>query len=427
MKNEKRTKILAGIGAIAAALLLWIYIVTVVSPETTVTITGIPVVFTGEDSLSARNLTIASKSASTVSMRITGNRTMLSNLSKETITVTVDVSKIQAADTFTRNYTITYPSSVSQSAITVEAIEPAQAMFVVEELITKELEVRVYSDECTTEEGYVIASCQPTVETIKVTGTAEQVADLYRAIVVFDDKNLNENVTRSKTYTVVDDRNNVIDISNLKTDTDRIGVSVKLLYTKNIPLTINIVDGGCATAANLDYLIEPAYVTVSGDKAQLNALNSISLDTVYMEDILDECEMTYAIVIPDGITNESGEIQANVKMSLTGIYKRTLETGSFTLRNVPEGYHVTLLTKGVTIEIRGTDASIETVAAADVNVYVDLSAFANVTGTFTTSDIIVTLPNGIICHVLSCDPVDFEMLTQEEYIHAMGLDAEAAD
>ena len=90
MKNRKPIWMLV---SLVAAILLWLYVVTVVSPETTRTFYNIPVVFVGEDNLREEGLTISEGADATVTLRLTGTRSIIDNqLDRDNISITVDVS-----------------------------------------------------------------------------------------------------------------------------------------------------------------------------------------------------------------------------------------------------------------------------------------------------------------------------------------------
>ena len=140
MKNRKPIWMLV---SLVAAILLWLYVVTVVSPETTRTFYNIPVVFVGEDNLREEGLTISEGADATVTLRLTGTRSIIDNqLDRDNISITVDVSKIRAAGEYTRSYVIGLPNSIQMSSVTVEHKSPTSISFTVEELVSKEVPVK---------------------------------------------------------------------------------------------------------------------------------------------------------------------------------------------------------------------------------------------------------------------------------------------
>ena len=93
MKNKAIYALLAA----AIAFGLWLYVITVVSPESQNTYLDIPVVMDGESLLNDRGLMIIAGGAQTVDLKLEGYRTDLSQLNKANITLLADLSQITTA------------------------------------------------------------------------------------------------------------------------------------------------------------------------------------------------------------------------------------------------------------------------------------------------------------------------------------------
>ena len=75
-----KTKIFTALFSIVAAFALWLYVITVISPESEATFYNVPVILQGEGELADRGLMITSNANPTVTLRIAGNRSDLINL-----------------------------------------------------------------------------------------------------------------------------------------------------------------------------------------------------------------------------------------------------------------------------------------------------------------------------------------------------------
>ena len=102
----RKTQIISILIALLAAFALWIYVVTVVNPEDTVEIRDIPVNFVGQDVIrDDYGLIIASGQDATVTLKLTGRRSELNQLSVANIGITVDMSTVRRAKAYTSSYT----------------------------------------------------------------------------------------------------------------------------------------------------------------------------------------------------------------------------------------------------------------------------------------------------------------------------------
>ena len=92
----KRKILTAGL-AILIAFGLWVYVVTVVRPESSKTYYNIPVVLEGESILTGRDLMIVGGKNATVTMEVYGNRTDLDKINSGNITIVADLTRIDKA------------------------------------------------------------------------------------------------------------------------------------------------------------------------------------------------------------------------------------------------------------------------------------------------------------------------------------------
>ena len=112
MKNKVWTAVLAALIAFG----LWVYVVTVVRPETTKTYYNIPVALEGESILTERGLMIVEGKDTTITMEVYGNRTDLDKVNPGNITLIADLTRIDEAgeaSSFCRSTILRYSGQVA--------------------------------------------------------------------------------------------------------------------------------------------------------------------------------------------------------------------------------------------------------------------------------------------------------------------------
>ena len=130
--------------AISVAFGLWLYVITVVSPNSKTTIQNIPVTFEGESwLLENRNLMITSGKNTMVDLELSGNRSDLNKLNASNIILKVDLTKVYEAGQTDLTYTIQLPSDVPYGAITTQSRNPAGIRLTVEKQLKQEIPVNV--------------------------------------------------------------------------------------------------------------------------------------------------------------------------------------------------------------------------------------------------------------------------------------------
>lgn len=431
MKNNslKKSKPIYILISVIAAIILWVYVVTVVSTEQTESFYSIPVTFTGMEALREENLTITSGMEKTVNLRLTGRRTQIQQLSRDNILITVDVSKINAAGQFSRTYSISYPSLSQSTGITVEQRVPQTIDIVVKELATREIPVRTVFQGSTMED-YAVDSIVAAYDTITVTGEEELVNEISSALIIIDDQELNRTVTLDMPYTLINREGETIDTSDLQVDAERVSVTVNVVKFKEIPLVMAFNPGGGATEANVDWSAEPSTITVSGDEEALDQLNYILLGTQNLSALLTDTTATYPIIVPEELTNETGTAEATVTMKLNGLVSRPVRVNAasnFTLINTPSGYVANVVTQELSITVRGAAEDVGAVQSSELRVVADLSILPASAGTYKIENVAVYLDGHPNSGIMGTYNVMVTLMTEEDYLKMLDEEAAAAE
>ena len=132
MKNKP----LAFLMSILVAFGLWLYVITVVSPESEKTYYESPVVIQSKNILAERGLMIVSEDPK-VTLELKGNRTTLNELNEANINVITNVANIEKPGTYNLTYNISYPGNIPDNEITVQKSSTDLITVTVENKITK--------------------------------------------------------------------------------------------------------------------------------------------------------------------------------------------------------------------------------------------------------------------------------------------------
>ncbi len=385
-----KSKLICLLISLVTSFVLWTYVVTVVNTELTEPFYRIPVVFSGEDTLKERGLTITSGKDFMVMLQLTSSRSVIQQLNSENITVTVDVSKITAPGKFERGYTITYPNSIQSSSVTVNRKAPSMISFVVEELVTTEIPVKTVF-EGSVKDGYILESISTGYDTISITGTADQIKRVSYALITVNDEELSSSKERNMMYTLMSAGDKPVDMTGIEVDTDRVSVEINVVKFKEVPLVVEFRQEDGVTDANVDWKVNPATITISGDESVLKDINKIVLNTMDLSDVSENMTETYPIVLPDGIRNESGHIEATATIALSGLSTANLSVSDFKFIHVPEGFEASAVTQALFVTVRGPSESIQNVKNSNVTMIVDLSNISGAAGSYTVDSTALTL------------------------------------
>lgn len=359
------------------AFALWIYVGKEVNPMTTGSVRSVQVVFSGLDVLEERGLMISQGANQTVTLNIQARRDVFNRLSQEDVTVTVDVSSItepgeQSIPITTR--LITYPRSItSTDAIDLRYTSPASVNFTVSRWTTREIDVQAVF-EGSVAEGYQRGEFSITPSTITVSGQEELVDQIQAAQVVVSQQELTSTYSQQCSFTLVDGQGNPVTSANIQTEPETVLVTLPVEVLKEVPLTVNLIDGGGATADNAKVTIKPTdTIMVSGDQVDVEGLKEISLGDIDLSDVYGTNTFTMEVALSPELTNVSGITEVTVTVTIDGLSTRTMKVDNIEIINKPAGYEAEAITKSCSVLIRGPEEEVERITESQLRIVADLS------------------------------------------------------
>ena len=106
-----------------------------------------------------------------------------------------------------------------------------------------------------------------------------------------------------------------------------------------------------------------------------------TIDLASVED--NETTITCPIPLASELYNVDGVTEATVTITLSGLSTKTLEVTAFTLQNKPDGYAATVMTKSLSVVVRGTEEDLALVSADNLRAVVDLKDINLASGQYT--------------------------------------------
>lgn len=381
MKNKVWTAVLATLIAFG----LWVYVVTVVSPESTKTYYNIPVALEGESILTERGLMIVEGKDTTVTMEVYGNRTDLDKVNSGNITLIADLTRIDDAGEVELSYSYSFPGDVAQNALSVQSRSPGTLRLMVANRITKEVPVQInWVGEAPDASMYLVDKENVILDnrTIMVTGPEAVINEIDHAAIEVDLTDRTRSFVEDYQYTLCDQEGNGVDAAMVTTNVGMVSMELKIQYYKDIKLALTVVDGGGATAQTTSIVFDPETIRVSGDQKVLSKMTEINLGTINLGELTQEEVQTYSIVLDEGLTNLTGVTEATVSISFPDLATKVFSVKEIQALNVPEGMTHELAAKVVKVKVRGPKDIVSKMTTKDVKVSIDFAGMSVGTATF---------------------------------------------
>ena len=113
--------------------------------------------------------------------------------------------------------------------------------------------------------------------------------------------------------------------------------------------------------------------------------DSITLGKIDLSLIDKAQSQTFAINLPEGVTNLSNITEATAAIRFTGLTTKEFVVENIRITNVPEGMTADVITEKLTVVLRGTAADLAGITEKDIVATVDFTGAEADTSTFKVS------------------------------------------
>ncbi len=365
LKNNKINAVIAFV----AAVVLWLYVVGQVDPTTTGRITGVPVVFAGEEVLAENELALVDPGNVTVDLTIKGDRSDVRKLvaNSDRISVVADVSGLTKG-THEVTLDITVPNAVELQKASIDEITVE-----IDDLVTKDIAVEVSYDgafEVSQEAGNV--KIDP--ESIAVTGAASTVQSIDHLSATVGVDELTEKTTvLTKSVTPVDANGNPV--NHVKLETNEVRVTASIIASKTLPLKVETT-GTPAAGFEIGEINAPATVTVSGAPSVLADLTEVKA-TADVTDLEADATVTLVPDLPSGITVTDPET-LEAEISIAGVSSKTWSYAEteIVIDDLPEGYEAEIPSQTVKVTVSAEKDTLDNIKKSDLVLHVSAAGLA---------------------------------------------------
>lgn len=382
--NGRKGRALYILLSIIISIAFWVYVDNNDGGRKVIaTADDIPIDFVGENTtLADRGLMLMGDSDKTVSLRLEATRKVIARLDTSKIRIQADLSGVTATGWQKVNYKILYPNTVSSSSITVTYASAYTVSVNIGELYSRDVEIRC-EVQGKVADGYIAGelSCQP--QTLELRGDQDLVDQVSYAKAVLKIDNAAATVTQMLDYQLYDANDQPVTDEDIHPTASQIKVTLPVNVVKELPLTVKFKETPGSSLSNVNYTIQPASVTVSGDAVQLKDVDSIVLDEFDLSELEGNATYNYVIKVPKGCENLSGVTRATMKIGFKDMATAALTATQFQCENVPEGRQVEVLTTELSVTIRGPAADVAKITAEDLRVTADLTDVSSASGSYT--------------------------------------------
>ena len=372
MKKDKVLNIVYMALSVFVAVLLWLYVETQTDPTARQSFSVMPE-FIGEDKLWAeRGLKIVAGKEQEVEITLLGRKADLTKVNADNIKLTVNVDGISTPGP----HNLSYKETLPVNGLDIVERSPRLLEVEVDHMLEKTLPIELDKTSLSVAANYVLLQEILQPAEVVVTGLSQQVREAAKAVVYLSREDLKETWTGLLSIVLLDEWGNPVDMRELTLDISSTQVTLPIIREKELPLTVEILEGGGAKEINAVITIVPSTIKLSGDPAILEPLNNLVLGKVDLTLTQNNDTFTFDIKIPDATNNLSGQTQASVTVEIRGLSTKKINVGTAQISHPnahpPAGYEVSLVTQAKTVTLRGPESAVSAVEDHNIRVVADL-------------------------------------------------------
>ena len=399
MKN----KILGILLSVVMAFGLWLYVITVVSPESEKVYYDIPVYLQNKEILTERGLMVVGEIPK-VTLTLKSDRITLNNLNEANINVIANVANIEKQGTHNLTYTISYPGNIPPNSVSVQSSSTDMIELNVTKRATKTVPLVAMpkkgadGKETQVPDGYVtdLRNVQLTVlkgkdlveiSAIEVSGPESAVEKIQQAVIYVDLSGQTGILARESSYTLCDSAGEPVNTEKVTTNVDKVNLLLRIQKVKEISLKVEVTHGGGTSDKNIT--IDPLRIQVAGTASVLDKLDTLVVGTVDLSKMTENTVLKFPIELPSSVENLTGVEEVTVAVNLDGLQMRTFQITDFSLQNIPDGLGVSMITKALHITVRGPADQVAAMTADDLMIEVDIKGATLGTAKDFVADIII--------------------------------------
>ncbi len=371
---KKNQKILQLVFAVVIAMAMWFYVINVENPTGTARIRDVPVQLQGEDALAENGLMVTDLSQDAITVRLNGKKKTLMKISNKTLSLTLDVSAISEPGEWTLTGRLSYPANVNSDNVTISHWDDLRITVTAEPKAEKTIPVRgqfIGTEAADHQTGVVTV----VPDSLELTGPEDTLEKISYALAQAEGENITSTLTVQSPYILMTEEDIPADVANVTPNVPAVEITVPVRRVAQVPLTVELLPGGGASAEDVNCIITPASVTLVAEREDEGLPETISLGVIQLSDVFDGASYRLPIQIPEDAEGWNAPEYASVRLTTPGLVSLQVpvETGRIVLDNIPEGYRPELVSDHLYVWVRGPAGAVKDLVQSNLSVSADLT------------------------------------------------------
>lgn len=275
MKERLLNNLSLKIVSVIAAIVLWVVIVNIYDPSTSVTVSGVTVKLINTESLTDKEYSYEVVDGNKISVYLSGPRSIITDINANDIEATADLSNVTVFSDYVDINVKIIKENVKESSVEV-APKTSAIKLKIENRISKNLIIDSNIIGVPME-GFITGNIQISPGTVKVTGTTTLIESVASARVNYDISGATMTITDSAPIILLDNEGNEIKDDRLELSKSIADIKVSISPEKTVPLEFK-TKGTVADGYIVGEIISSMNsIEITGTKEVLDTVEKITI------------------------------------------------------------------------------------------------------------------------------------------------------
>lgn len=356
------------------AFIIWIIIINIDDPTISRTFPNVAIELQNTDAIASLGKVYEIAEGNTVTVTVTGRRSILDKIRSSDLKVTADLKQMSAFNLLDMEVSCDKYAYADLSFST----KPKMLTVSLENKTTKQFKVNVETTG-SVDENYYVGSMDVDPKMVEVSGAesvVERIADI-RITVPLNDETESFKLTKlvPKAY---DESGKEIDSSKLEFSDTSVTVEINVQGTKVVPVQVTTTGLPATGFGVLQTDFDPRQVKITGSREVLEQITAIPVEidisnarsTIEREIILTE-------YLPEGVVIVGNTNSIAVKVTIEQMISKeyTFTASDIEILNVPEGLHIAYnnTNRLYKVTVMGMEADLDILSMENLGAYIDLA------------------------------------------------------
>lgn len=353
--------------SIIFALIMWLYVMGEVNPESIIELTNVKVQLLNVDELKESGLVIIGQKDFTVNVKVSGRRNDVYKVSPQDVVARADVRGFQKGVNSVPVETSIPPNT------RIEDISPKQIKITLDEIVRRQKPIAVQPTGSPAE-GFQPAKANVSPSEVIVEGPESLVDKVDRVVASVNVQDQREDIVDKLPLKPVNREGK--EVNGVEVKNKYVEVTLPLHQVKEVPINLTFQGEAKEGFKIINMVPSEETIVIKGPKEIISGIAQISAKTINLNNLDKTTDQSIALILPEGVQTPYLTKSPTVRIVVEPIKTKEFlfQKDEINLRNLANGYIADLsrLPNTIKVRVNAVESMMEVIDKENMNLYIEL-------------------------------------------------------